>query len=42
MRKPCTKRVGSIPDGTLSSVYYMMLGFLCLVILYGLTKRVGK
>jgi hypothetical protein len=42
MRKPCTKRMGSIPDGTLSSVYYMMLGFLCLVILYGLTKRAGK
>jgi hypothetical protein len=41
-RKPCTKRMGSIPTGTLSSVYYMMLGFLCLVILYGLTKRAGK
>jgi hypothetical protein len=42
MRKPCTKRMGSIPDGTLSSLYYMMLGFLCLVILYGLTKRASK
>jgi hypothetical protein len=42
MRKPCTKRMGSIPDGTLSSLYYMTLGFLCLVILYGLTKRAGK
>ena len=42
MRKPCKKRMGSIPSGTLSSLYYMTLGFLCLVILYGLTKRVGK
>jgi hypothetical protein len=41
-RKPCMKRIGSIPDGTLSSLYYMTLGFLCLVILYGLTKRASK
>lgn len=41
-RGPCTKRMGSIPNGTLSSLYYMTLGFLCLVILYGLTKRARK
>lgn len=35
----CTKHMGRIPDGTISSLYYMTLGFLCLVILYGLTKR---
>lgn len=41
-RRSCTKRMGSIPNGTLSSLYYMTLGFLCLVILYGLTKRASK
>jgi hypothetical protein len=38
-RTPCTKRMGSIPKGTLSSLYHMSIGLLCLVILYGLTKR---
>jgi hypothetical protein len=42
-RKPsCTKRAGRIPDGTLSSLYHMTIGFLCLVILYGLSKRMRK
>jgi hypothetical protein len=42
-RRPnCTKRMGSIPNGTLSSLYYTSLGFLCLVLLYALTKRVNK
>jgi hypothetical protein len=40
-RRPCTKRMGSIPDGTLSSLYYMMLGLLGIVIVYGLSKRSG-
>jgi hypothetical protein len=33
--------MGSIPDGTLSSLYYMMLGLLGIVIVYGLSKRSG-
>lgn len=41
-RKPCTKRMGRIPDGTLSSLYHMTIGFLCLVILYGLSKRMSN
>ena len=41
-RTPCTKRMGSIPNGTLSSLYHMTIGVLCLVILYGLTKRMSK
>jgi hypothetical protein len=41
-RTPCTKRMGSIPKGTLSSLYHMSIGLLCLVILYGLTKRMSK
>jgi hypothetical protein len=41
-RVKCTKHVGGIPRGTLSSLYYTMLGFLCLVLLYALTKRVNK
>ena len=41
-RTPCTKRTGSIPNGTLSSLYHMTIGILCLVILYGLTKRMSK
>lgn len=40
--KPCTKRMGRIPNGTLSSLYHMTIGFLCLVILYGLSKRISK
>lgn len=40
--RPCTKRMGGIPNGTLSSLYYTMLGFLCLVLLYALTKRARK
>jgi hypothetical protein len=40
--KRCTKQLGSIPAGTLSSLYYTSLGFLCLVLLYALTKRVNK
>jgi hypothetical protein len=38
----CNKRMGSIPDGTLSSLYHMTIGFLCLTILYGLTQRMSK
>jgi len=38
----CNKRMGSIPDGTLSSMYHMTIGFLCLTILYGLTQRMSK
>ena len=38
----CTKNMGRIPDGKLASLYYMTLGFLCLIILYGLTKRMNK
>ncbi len=38
----CNKRMGSIPDGTLSSMYHMTIGFLCLTILYGLTRRMSK
>ena len=41
-RKPCTKRMGRIPNGTLSSLYHMTIGLLCLVILYGLSKRMSK
>lgn len=41
-RTPCTKRNGRIPNGTLSSLYHMTIGILCLVILYGLTKRLSK
>jgi hypothetical protein len=40
--RPCTKRMGGIPNGTISSLYYTSLGFLCLVLLYALTKRVNK
>ena len=40
--KRCSANSGSIPTGTLSSLYYMSLGFLCLVLLYSLTKRVNK
>ena len=38
----CTAKLGSIPTGTLSSLYYISLGFLCLVLLCALTKRVNK
>ena len=38
----CTKQMGGIPAGTLSSLYYTSLGFLCLVLLYALTKRANK
>jgi len=38
----CTKQLGGIPRGTLSSLYYTSIGFLCLVLLYSLTKRMGK
>ena len=41
-RVKCTKQMGGIPAGTLSSLYYTSLGFLCLVLLYALTKRVNK
>jgi len=41
-RKPCTKRMGRIPNGTLSSLYHMTIGLLCLVILYGLSRRMSK
>lgn len=41
-RTPCTKRTGRIPNGTLSSLYHMTIGLLCLIILYGLTKRMSK
>lgn len=41
-RTPCTKRMGRIPNGTLSSLYHMTIGLLCLIILYGLTKRMSK
>jgi hypothetical protein len=37
--RPCTKRMGGIPNGTISGLYYTTLGFLCLVLLYALTKR---
>jgi len=40
--RPCTKRMGGIPNGTISGLYYTTLGFLCLVLLYALTKRVRK
>ena len=40
--KRCTNKMGSIPKGTLSGLYYTSLGFLCLVLLYSLTKRVNK
>jgi hypothetical protein len=38
----CTKQLGSIPNGTLSSLYYTSIGLLCLVLLYSLIKRVRK
>jgi hypothetical protein len=38
----CTNKMGSIPNGTLSSLYYTSLGFLCLVLLYALTKRMNN
>ena len=38
----CTKQLGGIPPGTLSSLYYTSIGFLCLVLLYALIKRVRK
>jgi hypothetical protein len=38
----CTKQLGGIPSGTLSSLYYTSIGFLCLVLLYSLMKRVRK
>ena len=41
-RVKCTKHVGGIPRGTLSSLYYTSLGLLCLVLLYALTKRANK
>ena len=41
-RSNCTANAGGIPRGTLSGLYYTMLGFLCLVLLYALTKRVNK
>ena len=40
--KKCTKHKGSIPKGTLSSLHYTSLGFLCLIRLYALTKRVNN
>lgn len=40
--KKCTKHKGSIPKGTLSSLHYTSLGFLCLILLYALTKRVNN
>ena len=40
--RPCTKRMGGIPNGTISGLYYTTLGLLCLVLLYALTKRVNK
>lgn len=40
--RPCNKRMGGIPTGTISSLYYTSLGFLCLILLYALTKRVHK
>ena len=38
----CTKQLGSIPSGTLSSLYYTSIGLLCLVLVYSLTRRVQK
>ena len=38
----CTNKLGSIPNGTLSSLYYTSLGFLCLVLLCALTKRMNN
>jgi hypothetical protein len=40
--KKCSKCKGSIPKGTLSSLHYTSLGFLCLILLYALTKRVNN
>jgi hypothetical protein len=38
----CTKQLGGIPSGTLSSMYYTSIGFLCIVLLYALMKRVRR
>ena len=40
--KRCTNKMGGIPKGTLPGLYYTSLGFLCLVLLFSLTKRVNK